>query len=127
PTCHAAREVPCPQCHGNQFVTGTQGRKTCTRCQGRGRIGCLTCKRTGYISCTRCRNTGRVSCQYCSGTGWHSHMNYLEVRAKGRFVYDRESLPEELPPLIDRLGPDMVKEGHAIITITEDKEREEEL
>src|SRR5690606_12308248 len=44
-----------------------------------------------------------------------------------RFVYDRESLPEELPPLIDRLGPDMVKEGHAIITITEDKEREEEL
>ena len=125
--CHNAREILCPICQGRKFENTPRGRREGPRCKGRGKIGCDLCKRIGTIPCRFCKTTGQMPCKNCTGTGWHSHMTYLEMRARSHFHYERETLPEELPPLIDKLRAAMVTEKHCEAAINEEKMRAEEL
>ncbi len=125
--CRGVKEVLCPFCHGKQFENTPQGRRTCSRCRGRGRMRCMVCKQTGSVPCPACKSMGQMMCKNCTGTGWHSHVMFLEVRAKSEFFYERELLPAEVPPLIDAMRAEMVTEQHAEVYINEEKKRIEEL
>jgi hypothetical protein len=52
-----------------------------------------------------------------------SDMAYVTFEAKTHFLYDRDALPEDLPPLIDRLGKQIAIQNHADIHILEEKEQ----
>jgi hypothetical protein len=125
--CRGTKEILCPFCHGKQFENTPQGRRTCSRCRGRGRIRCVTCKQTGSVPCPSCKSVGQMVCKNCTGTGWHSHVTYVEIRAKSEFFYDREKLPPEVPPLIDSLRKELITDQYVEAYINEDKRRTEEL
>ena len=125
--CRGTREVICPLCQGRMFENTPRGRRACNRCKGRGKIMCDLCKHAGTLPCKFCKTTGQVPCKNCTGTGWHSHMTYLEMRARSNFHYEHEKFPEELPPLIDKLRGAMVTEKHCEAAINEEKVRTDEL
>ncbi len=134
-TCHrckGAMQVECPMCQGHRTIASGGGRKTCTKCNGRGRAQCHVCQGRGFTKCLVCKGDGKIDCQQCNATGWHSVIGTLLVKTKCHFWYDKEALIEgdrapELPPLIDKLGPKMVTDKHADITLIEDLERLKEL
>ena len=125
--CNTSREMVCPHCSGRQFENTPQGRQPCVTCKGHGRMPCDMCRGVGTLQCHSCDKGGKVSCKNCTGTGWHSHMTYLEMRARSLFTYEREALPPEVPPLLDTLRGEMVTEKHAEIHINDSKERADEL
>lgn len=126
-TCHGQRQVICHACHGTQFMNTSRGRQQCTQCHGRGRVNCKMCEQTGHVQCPKCKATGKMPCQTCSSTGWNSRVFHVQVKARGSFTYDRDALPQELPPLIDEYGPDLVLGDHAQVRIIEEPRRDEEL
>ncbi len=126
--CQGQRDIQCHNCHGAQFINSPQGeRQQCTYCHGRGQISCELCRQSGEVSCPKCKATGRMVCHDCSSTGWHSHVFNVSLQAKGKFDFDRENLPEEVPALIDEYGPKMLTEKHAQIRIIEDSRKDEEM
>ncbi len=122
--CHGTRDMICPQCHGKKRITAN---KPCARCRALGKIKCDKCRYTGLTPCQNCRMAGMVSCTGCSGTGWHSHVFHLTVKAKSRFAYDREALPEAVTKLIDAVQTELVTGHHVEAAFNETKEKEEEL
>ena len=62
------------------------------------------CRQSGEVPCPKCRNSGKMPCRNCAASGWHSTTYRMDVKAKGQFVYDRDALPPEVPPLIDELS-----------------------
>jgi len=125
--CLGKRQVMCQACRGSQFVNTPKGRQQCNVCRGRGRVNCRMCRQTGFMQCPRCKSGGKMRCQHCAGTGWNSRVFFVRVKAKAMFRYDREALPEDVPPLIDEYGPLLVTDRHAQVRFIEDQRRDEEL
>lgn len=125
--CHGKLEIVCPVCRGMKFMNTTAGRTQCTRCYGKGEAPCKMCQRRGFTQCPQCKGGGRAQCRNCTGTGWHSHITRVEIRAKSRFDFDRESMPPEMPELLEKLRGEVVTDKHGQVSIIEDKTREEEL
>lgn len=118
--CHGNRDVLCPGCHGTQVMMTAQGHVPCMRCNGAGKIGCDMCQQAGAVLCRICRGGGGIQCQNCAATGWHSQITSLEMRAEGRFDYDRAALPSGLPAVIDALGGRTASARHADVKLRED-------
>jgi len=127
PRCHGQQTIQCHLCHGMQFIATDQGRTQCTQCRGQGQIACDLCRKLGMVPCPKCKGIGKAPCTQCAMTGWHSHLFLVSVLAKAAFTYDRESLPEEILPLIDAYGPDLVLKNHAQARIIEDVRYDTEL
>ncbi|MCB9990188.1 MAG: hypothetical protein H6867_02265 [Rhodospirillales bacterium] len=125
--CKGHRDIQCHMCNGAQFINTPRGQQQCTYCHGRGRINCDMCRQLGEVQCPKCRATGKVPCQNCGATGWHSHLFVMDIKAKGRFSYDPNILPQELPPLIDEYGPRLVTEEHAQVRIIEEPAKDQEM
>lgn len=121
--CHGQKEMLCRQCRGTRTLNTQQGPIQCKFCQGRGRTVCDLCRRQGRIACKTCHSTGQCPCKDCNGSGWRSLVAALKFKVAGHFSYQNGSLPKDVPPLIDSLGPELVTEGHAKADIVTDKER----
>jgi len=125
--CRGQRQVICPACRGTHYINGPKGRQQCLRCHARGRVMCKMCKQTGFMQCPKCKTSGKMRCSACSATGWNSRIFHVGVKAKGKFIYNRDILPKEMPPLIDELGPAIVLEDHGQVRLIEEPRRDEEL
>lgn len=125
--CHGHRDIQCHICQGTQFINTPQGRQQCTQCYGRGRINCDMCRQTGEIPCPKCKSMGQLPCTQCAHTGWHSHVYLMAVKAKAAFDFDRDDLPDGVPPLIEDYGSDLVLDEHVKAEIIEDRRKDEEL
>lgn len=125
--CHGSKEMNCPQCRGTRSIATPQGAQNCPRCHARGRIACTACRNAGMVNCPQCKGKGYGACQNCNGTGWHSLIGTIALRARSRFLYDREKLPEDVCARIDKMGPRVVIEKHMHAVINEDEERAAEL
>lgn len=132
--CHGSREENCKQCQGRQFIPAANGQQTpCPTCNGRGKTRCLLCQGDGRIECRNCKSKGKMPCEQCAGTGWHSLVCRLKVKAHSHFDYidpyneDSESVPPDILPLLEDLGPLLVLDEHADIKINEDHGHVEEL
>jgi hypothetical protein len=50
-------------------------------------------------------------------------MAYVSFEAKTHFLYNRDALPPDLPPVLDRLGPQIALQNHADIEILKEREQ----
>lgn len=122
--CRGARTIVCTTCRGARTIKNQNGKMgPCRKCNGHGEIACTFCHSTGRIKCKPCVGSGQTPCTRCAATGIISDMAYVTFEAKTHFLYDRDALPENLPPLLERLGPKIATEKHADIRILHEKEQ----
>lgn len=123
-TCHRCNgkgEENCNQCRGEGVIYGQNNQQQqCNFCHGQGMATCTLCQHSGEVTCSICKTKGQIPCDQCSGTGWHSLISQIKIIAKGNFNYSKENLPEEVPALIDDLGPLLVTEKHGDVEIIDD-------
>ncbi len=125
--CRGRREIPCRRCHSTGLADTPQGKQKCPQCRGRRFERCRPCAGKGKLPCHQCKGKGTMSCQNCGGGGWFSHLGFLQIKASGRFDYDRNSIPSGAAELIDRLGGAVVTDKHAQVRIDDDMRRHKEL
>jgi hypothetical protein len=123
--CNGSREMICHVCSGQQWLTNQNGeRNPCYHCNGSGKEGCSACSQMGKTECFACKGSGKAPCKPCGGTGWNSHIAHMSVHAHSHFEYDKEDLPEELPEILEDLGPKLILEEHVEVKLEVDTEEE---
>lgn len=124
PKCHAHRVVACPLCRGTKVARQKDGKTgTCPKCIGSGEAPCEFCRRSGKTKCNPCNGSGRTPCGKCAASGVISDIAHVSFEGKTRFIYDKEALPEGLPDVIERIGPDVAAARHADIIMMREKEQ----
>lgn len=111
--CHGRGLDICHECNGTQFIQGQNGRQQCPRCQGRGKISCSLCNERQKIQCRVCKTKGTTQCSVCNGHAWNTHFYRLEIDAMPGFDFDRSNIKDRVGDIIERLGPDLITQGHA--------------
>lgn len=100
--CHGHMRIPCVHCRSTGKVNLQNREQNCTYCQGRGQAPCDLCRQSGRIQCRTCRARGDVPCQVCNTSGWFTHSTQASIALHPDFSYEREGLPEDVLPMIDR-------------------------
>lgn len=120
--CRGHRTIVCPQCRGTKTSRQQDGSTgTCRKCNGHGESQCTACRATGKNKCTPCQGSGRTACQKCNATGIISEIAFVTFEASPDFAYDADSLPPDVPKLIDQLGRLLAVREHAEIQILKEK------
>jgi len=126
PECHGQGLEICNQCNGTQFIQGPNGRIQCPKCQGRGKTSCRLCHERRKIQCRICKTKGTTQCTICNGHAWNTHFYRLEIDAMPSFDYDRENVKQRVGDIIEKLGPDLIKQGHAKATVIYKEQNEKQ-
>lgn len=125
-TCHGQREIMCQTCNGAgmqncQACYGSGAdqadrSRPCPRCMGRRQQPCITCQGRQRIQCHTCRGSGQTECRECQGLGFMTEETTITASAHGSFVVGGLSgAPLSVDQLVDRLGPEGIARGHALI------------
>jgi hypothetical protein len=125
--CNGTKRMVCPACKGLKIIKTAKSKRKCRRCNGMGRVNCLPCRQTGSMPCAACQGKGKARCATCNATGWRSLLGSLGIKAKSRFEFNPELMPEEVAPMIEELRSKLVTEKHAAVLINNNIIREREL
>lgn len=118
------REEPCQLCRGQRYIecNHCQGRgyKKCHGCQGKGLKNCNTCKGRGEIQCVKCQTKGKRECHNCRAFGKVNYLTLVRLSADSNFSYDKESVPEVIINVLERIREKLITKGHSMYAIGDD-------
>ncbi len=114
--CHGKTLITCMHCRGSGYMQGAEGKQIqCNKCHGRQQSGCPLCQKRGTINCRQCRGVGTQSCSNCGGAGIFAHVTNLVIKLKTLFEIDRTTIPNNVVPLMENNGSNLVEKKHILI------------
>lgn len=117
--CYQQGRVTCPTCRGTGSDPQSQSGRPCPQCNGIRTLVCPDCRGAGRQLCHACNGTGQTVCRECQGHGFFTERTQVQVFATGHFQVGGASVmpPASVIAVVDQIGVDNLKNGHAAITL----------